>query len=244
VSSIPREETLNYKKKEPNQRVPFVLTYHPRLRKLSTVLQKHFHLLKMNERLKKTFTDVPMVAFRRLQNLKDVLVHTGTTKQEGKGVKRCGDLRCKCCHHLVEESEVKINGKTQAFRGDGSCKSENIIYGIRCKRCSKWYVGESGLRLHNRISGHRASIKRLQKGEKLNSQLCDTGCAEHFNGDGHNFDQDAELHLLEKGEWVDPADRKKRESFLICKFRTMQSDMVQGGLNKTAGAFTDLYGKI
>jgi hypothetical protein len=43
--------------------------------------------------------------------------------------------------------------------------------------------------------------------------------------------------------WIQQ-DRKKQDSFLICKFRTMQSDMVEGGLNKTAGAFTDLYEKI
>jgi hypothetical protein len=45
VSKMPRIDTLAPKKKESNGRVPFVLTYHPRLQQLGKVLEKHFHLL-------------------------------------------------------------------------------------------------------------------------------------------------------------------------------------------------------
>ena len=100
------------------------------------------------------------------------------------------------------------------------------------------------MKLHNIVNGYRASIKRLSKGLKLNTQMNDTGAAEHFSQGNHDFDEDAEFHVLEKGSWVDTADRRKRESFLICKYRTLQQDGGQGGLNKEVGFFADLYGKI
>ena len=106
----------------------------------------------------------------------------------------------KCCKHLSEKGNlntVKINDKDHISRNGGNCKTTNAIYGMRCKECNQWYIGETGMRLHDRLSGHRASIKRLEKGESLNTQLNDTGLAEHFLVDGHNFERDAELHLLE-----------------------------------------------
>ena len=50
----PREEALVYKKKESTDRVPFVLTYHPRLRMMGKVLHKNYKLLQSNA-LKKHF---------------------------------------------------------------------------------------------------------------------------------------------------------------------------------------------
>ena len=96
------------------------------------------------------------------------------------------------------------------------------------------------MRLHNRLSGHRASIKRLGKGENLNSQMNDTGCAKHFIQSNHNFDRDAELHILETGDWKNAPDRKTRESFFICKFGTLEPK----GMNKATGPLGEFYGKI
>jgi hypothetical protein len=244
VSKIPQDDALQYKKKEQNLRVPFVLTFHPRLRQLGTALRKHFHLLQMNDRLKKAFQEPPMLAFRRQQNLRDVLVHTESKGedmvQDKNKVSKCHAPRCKCCQHVTESEEFEINGKKHTVRTGGDCKSENIIYGIQCKKCHNWYIGESGLKLHNRVNGHRASIKRLQKGETLNTQMTDTGAAEHFFKEDHDFERDAEFFILEKGDWSLASDRKLRESFFICKFKTMEPL----GMNKASGHFGDFYGKI
>ena len=72
---------------------------------------------------------------------------------------------------------------------------------------------------------------RLKDGKLLNSQINDTGAAEHFTGDGHNFDRDLELYLLESGRWKSAVERRKRESYYICKFSTLEP----AGLNKAAG---------
>ena len=131
VLSMSREEALTYKKKKSNNRVPCVLTYHPRLRMMGKILHKHYKLLQSNDRLQKAFPEPPMVAFKRLRNLRDILVHTGSRPME-QGVRRCIDKRCKCCNHLREETEFTINGKQHSVKNGGSCNTENVIYGLRC----------------------------------------------------------------------------------------------------------------
>jgi hypothetical protein len=74
----------------------------------------------------------------------------------------------------------------------------------------------------------------------LNEEMNDTGAAEHNHQPGHQFRTDAELHILEKGDWKTAAERKERESFWICKYKTHQPE----GMNKTKGTFKDVYGKI
>ena len=64
VAEIPRESLLEYRTKEKTSRIPLVLQFHPRLRGVSQVLQKHFPILNSSERLKKAFQEPPMVAFR------------------------------------------------------------------------------------------------------------------------------------------------------------------------------------
>ena len=129
------------------------------------------------------------------------------------------------------------------MKNGGSCNTENVIYGLRCRICNKWYVGESSLQLslRGRLNGHRAATVRLKEGKMLNSQMNGTGpVTENFVQEGHEFDRDMELYLLESGDWKSAVERRKRESYYICKFSTLEP----GGLNKAAGIMGQFYGKI
>ena len=44
--------------------VPFVVTYHPRLKALSKIIHENLNLLYMNDDVKDTFTPRPMVSLR------------------------------------------------------------------------------------------------------------------------------------------------------------------------------------
>ena len=240
VLSTNREEALEYKRKKSTQRVPFVLTFHPRLRKLGTILNRYFYLLQSNERLKKAFPEVPMVAFRRLPNLKDMLVHSGSRKEDGPhNVNKCGSSRCKCCGHLEEKNQFTVSGKQHDLRGGGSCKASNLVYGVKCKMCGLWYIGETCMKLHERLNQHRYSTNKLLKGGTLDKSN-DTGLAEHFSGKDHVFDRDVELYILESGEWETANERQLRESFYICRYSTVEP----GGLNKRPGSLVDIYDRV
>ena len=94
--------------------------------------------------------------------------------------------------------------------------------------------------MRSRLNGHRAATVRLKEGKLLNSQMNDTGAAEHFVKEGHDFERDMELYIMESGSWRSAAERKKRESYYICKFSTLEP----AGLNKTAGIMGQFYGSI
>jgi hypothetical protein len=60
------------RKKENKNRVgiPFVVTYHPCLANLGSILRKHYYLLNSNEEVKRVFSSKPFVAFRAARTLK------------------------------------------------------------------------------------------------------------------------------------------------------------------------------
>ena len=238
VLAMDREDVLEYKNKQRSERVPYVLTYHPRLRMLGSVLKRHFYLLQTNERLRKAFIEPPMVAFRRLKNLKDILVRTRSNEMEREldEVKQCNSGRCKCCSHLQEEKNFNIKGRNHEVKYGGNCKSANVIYAVKCSKCDLWYIGETCMKLHERLNQHRYSTNKLRRGGSLDKSN-DTGLAEHFAQEDHDFDADLKLYILEKGKWRMSSDRKAKESFYICRHSTQEPL----GMNKYAGFLGDLY---
>ena len=80
-----------------------------------------------------------------------------------------------------------------------------MIYLISCTACDVVYVGETGCRLQDRMTGHRSAIKRKE----------DTPVADNFGQAGH----DLQVSVLESA----PSDVLKRhtlEKVWIMRFRT------------------------
>ena len=70
----PREDLLKYTTKEDKpQRIPYVFTYYPDLPDLKNTIDKHWLILNIDQKMKKTFTTKPIMAYRRNQNLGDIL---------------------------------------------------------------------------------------------------------------------------------------------------------------------------
>ena len=57
-----------------NNRIPFVVTYHPGLPNIGGSLRELHPFLHYLERCKQAIKDVPMMAFRRPKSLQDYLV--------------------------------------------------------------------------------------------------------------------------------------------------------------------------
>ncbi|PIK36021.1 hypothetical protein BSL78_27143 [Apostichopus japonicus] len=75
AKSKPRTETLTYKTRQTSsKRVPLVTEFHPGLPPLANIIQKNFHLLQGTERLKSVFPELPVIAFKRPSNLRDIIV--------------------------------------------------------------------------------------------------------------------------------------------------------------------------
>ena len=96
-----RADLLRKHKKEVDNRIPVVLTYHPALTKVYQILEKpHRHTLK-SLRLTAVLPSPPRLAFRNPKTLKDHLVRSKLkTNYEKRGVTICGRKNCEICHIL------------------------------------------------------------------------------------------------------------------------------------------------
>ena len=101
------------------------------------------------------FKDKPVIDFRRLPNLRDMLTNapiqypptnTDTKVHKPPVCTRLG--RCKYCPLINKINEVKCNFRHKSFQlkvlpKHITCKSNNVIYLISCQKCDKHYVGET-----------------------------------------------------------------------------------------------------
>ena len=108
VTDIPRRLALQTKDINKNKRVPFITTFNPSLPHISNIIKRHFHLLLSSNRCKTVFQQLPVVAFRRSPNLRDLLVKaklpsnlTHPHPQLPSGSFRCGK-NCATCPYITD----------------------------------------------------------------------------------------------------------------------------------------------
>ena len=73
---ISRVDTLSNKQSAGNERIPFVVTFHPVLPNIGEILHRLHPILQSSSRCREAIGGAPMVAFRRPKCLKDILVHS------------------------------------------------------------------------------------------------------------------------------------------------------------------------
>ena len=71
--SIPRNELLNKIKISNTERSQFTVTYNRTLTDLKAIIDKKWHILQIEPKLKEIFTEPPNLAFKRDKNLKDII---------------------------------------------------------------------------------------------------------------------------------------------------------------------------
>lgn len=220
ITTKDRKTLLQYKEKTDKSRVPLVTTYHPALKNLNTILKSNLPILYTNERMADLFKDPPMAAFKRPRNLKDMVVRARLDNPlPNGGFKTCSDTRCLLCKHSTNADSFKspITGRTYKIFGNTSCRTDNCIYLISCKVCSKQYVGETG-DLRRRINNHRSTIKTKKVKEPV---------GEHFNTSGHKWEDMTVLVIDHNPHWTD-AERKSKEKFWMHRLKSFRPD----GMNK------------
>ena len=200
AQTLPRDELL-VRRPNPShaKRTPLVCTWHPCLPPLTTLLKQAFPILGSSETLR-DMVDLPVVAYRRPKNLRDLLICTkGKSNQsptvttgssaskdqpdEAYGTFQCRAPRCKTCSMIaptphpndVTWSPTSLHPRRKDQRY--TCVSTSVIYCVSCSAatCNSVYVGETGCPLRTRMTQHRAAIKNAE----------DTPVGVHFNQQGH-----------------------------------------------------------
>ena len=156
AADIPRRLTLQTKDANKPTRIPFITTFNPALPHISNIIKKHYNLLLSSDRYKKAFPHLPVVAFRRSNNLRDLLVtaklpskSTNPHPQLPSGSFRCGK-NCATCPYISDgltNFTFFSTGETNPIKSNLTCETKNLIYLIQCNRCNLQYIGETKRRL-------------------------------------------------------------------------------------------------
>ena len=214
VKQIPRQIALQPALKTDLEDRPIVvIPYHPHNQPIKRFILDTFSRLQRDPVIGNSFPSMPLVAHKRLPNLKDSLVRSrfrsNTSTILAPGSHPCNKTNCKACPFLSRDLTIRRNGKSFTIKRRFHCQMSNIVYLISCEICDALYVGETGRPLEVRFSEHLANIRHERDS---------TLVAKHFFSAGHSIN-----NIRVRGLWMvhgDIVDRKNVESWFINRFST------------------------
>ena len=171
-----------------NNRVPFLVLYHPGLPHIRGLLQKLHPVLHSSIRCKEAIPQVPTVAYRKSKSLAQYLVRapfTNTPKERIDGTLKCTSKNCQICKFLCLGNTFcsSKNGKEFKINYNLGCNCGNIIYQKNCKKCKMQYVRSTTTRFRTRFNNHKSRVNAYVD-LSLNQKMKDDLIYRHFNIDG------------------------------------------------------------
>ena len=143
VKQIPRSVALQKVEKKQSDREPLVLTYHPCLPSVTQVVRKHFGVMtEQCPRLRRCFKKPSVVAYKRSQNLAEILIRAKIktkrcSKRQTNGYSVCKKL-CMACPLAGVGPGEKISTHTCFKTGQSwnitsslDCQSSNVQCNIQ-----------------------------------------------------------------------------------------------------------------
>ena len=228
VRRMKRSDLLNKNKDSPREDPHSILvcTWHPKLRKLPSILNQNYDILENDAKLGNIFKERPTVAFRRKKNLGNFLCRNDVMKKKQNDITTENVKQCKCqlCKLLKKPECITNhqNGLKLSIKPGATCKSKGVVYSIHCKKCKLHYIGHTGDDMCERWGKHKYDIKKRPDQNELA-----THC--HTN---HDLDKDIEVYILAHGIHHQQ-ERERLEDKLICKLQTMGKQ----GLNERIGPY-------
>ena len=156
--NIPRENLLTENPKEPSKRIPLSIKYNRTLPPISSIINKHWNLLQIDNDIKNEFIERPVIAYKRNKNLKEMIGSNiiednvkvtpkvdAINERSGKCQPCYGKAGNLCCIQLKNTKTFKSDNTKRTYKifNDVNCKSENLIYLMECTLCEKkQYVGK------------------------------------------------------------------------------------------------------
>ena len=232
-----REDLLDDQTKNKDQnRVIFACNWHPSLSQLPQVLKKHFYIIKNDSRLKKIFTEIPLVAFRRAKTVRNAVVRSDIEKKttnNTQGTIPCNKKCKKTCHLIYEGSTITNNktGRVVNLEDASDCNTKDVVYAARCKVCDLIYIGETKDPLRTRFSKHRYDAKCRPDNCEL---------AKHMFDHKHDFEKDLEITVLKQG-FKSALERKYYEDKFVCLLGTLGPKDGLNAITKLGSYAKDMY---
>ena len=117
-------------------------------------MNNNWHLLHINKKISSTFSTMPILAFRRNKNLKELIGQHHLSGNKKIASRRRKSGKCQpclsqrgniCCKHILSTNAFKSNvtKKSYDIRHNLNCHSKNVIYLGDCILCpTEQYVGK------------------------------------------------------------------------------------------------------
>ena len=113
-----------------------------------------------DKNIREVFKKPPLIAYKRQQNLKGMLIRAKKAAKGKKytarlGMKECGN-NCTQCPYICEGKSIKIYWVYWKINRKLSCKSFHVVYAIVCSKenCKLTYIGETKQTLMFRFNDH------------------------------------------------------------------------------------------
>ena len=172
-----------------------VTTFHPSFKDFRNIITENWDHLSRSPATRDMHTSKIIFGNRRPKNLREHLVKAKLpfaprcTNKPARS--RCKTRDCRYCPRINVSGRIKcrLNGRDYSTRTQVDCKSNNLVYCISCKRCSKQYVGQTKRRLMDRMCEHYRTITREDPAFAVGS---------HFSSsNGHQGLEDIDIYVLE-----------------------------------------------
>ena len=195
------------KPKKVEKEVPFVVTYHPLLSKLSSIIHRNLYLLHMNQEVKNVFTPGPTVSYRKARKI-SYLVRAKLYPLERKfGSEKCGKSRCEVCLNIHETDTFTstITGESFKINHKLNCNDNCLINLLTCECWGKQYVGETTDEFQLRWNNYQSNDRKNARNEACTPEHLFV----HFKSEGHSgFLGNVSITLMDKTDGKYPKSRE------------------------------------
>ena len=132
------EKTSSNRKKR--TRTTFVITYHPALSNLSSIVREHWTTIQKHPELCKIFKEPPALAFRKPKSLKDILVRADISPQSAY------NAQCQKCEfetmYDVQKHPMHTQIQQHTYRRKNhhilQCQLQDRKYYLPPEMCNLW----------------------------------------------------------------------------------------------------------
>ena len=144
-----------------------VIQFNPRNPQIGTLARDNWNIIQNTEELTQIFNTKPLMGYRRLPNLKDLLTsstisYPPNTKPDTKKsdyIPVCTRLgECTYCPKLRKVDQITSFHSKQVFKCNClppkhkvTCELSKVIYIINSNKCGLQYVGETKRPIRNRM---------------------------------------------------------------------------------------------
>ena len=127
----------NTKRGKPLKPVPFVLTYHLKVKLMSKVVPKYLDVFYMDKEVKRVLTCKPMISFRSARKQSSYLVRVKLYPTERtEGSYKHGAKRCEVCINVNKATFTStVTKETYIKNHRFDCNERYSVYFLTCNKC-------------------------------------------------------------------------------------------------------------